>query len=187
MNKLIESIEENPVIAAVKNTEDMDAALGSPVSTIFLIHADIFNIKELVNKISASGKNVFIHIDFLEGIGKDLKAVEYLANDIKPDGIITTRIANVKFAKEKGIFVVQRFFLIDSQSYNTMITSIHSNPPDMIEIMPAVMPGIIKKACGETDLPIIAGGLIESKKDIIEILNAGALGASTGKKELWML
>jgi glycerol uptake operon antiterminator len=187
MNRLIDKIEENPVIAAIKNPEDTDAAIGSPVSTIFLIHADIFNVKELVARISASGKSVFIHIDFLEGIGKDLKAVEYLANEVKPDGIITTRNANVKYAKEKGIFVVQRFFLIDSQSYETMITSIRSNPPDMIEIMPAVMPGVIKKACGETDLPIIAGGLIDSKKDIIDILNAGALGASTGKKELWLL
>jgi glycerol uptake operon antiterminator len=34
-------------------------------------------------------------------------------------------------------------------------------------------------------MPVIAGGLIESKEDVIEILNAGALAISTGKKVLW--
>ena len=55
----------------------------------------------------------------------------------------------------------------------------------MIEIMPAVMPGVIRRFKQEISLPVIAGGLIDSKEDIIDILKAGALGVSTGKKELW--
>lgn len=187
MDKVIEKIEENPVIAAVREEEDTDDAAASHVTTVFLLHADIFNIKYLVDKIKTHGKNVFIHIDFLEGIGRDHRAIDYIAEVINPDGIITTRSSHIKYAKEKGIFTIQRFFLVDSQSYETAIRTVQSVQPDMIEVMPAVMPGIVKKICKDVSLPVIAGGLIDSKEDIIGILRSGALGVSTGKKELWVL
>jgi len=57
----------------------------------------------------------------------------------------------------------------------------------MIEIMPGVMPKIIKRIAGKVSIPVIAGGLIDNSEDISELLKAGALGASTGKKELWVL
>jgi glycerol uptake operon antiterminator len=53
--------------------------------------------------------------------------------------------------------------------------------------MPAVMPDVISNIVAQTEMPVIAGGLISSKKDIIEVLKAGAIGASTGKRELWSL
>ena len=59
--------------------------------------------------------------------------------------------------------------------------------PDMVELMPAAMPHVIKKICGVLEFPVIAGGLIESKEDIMDVLNAGALGVSTGRQELWKL
>jgi glycerol uptake operon antiterminator len=34
-------------------------------------------------------------------------------------------------------------------------------------------------------MPVIAGGLIETRNDIIEVLQSGCIAASTGKKELW--
>jgi len=51
--------------------------------------------------------------------------------------------------------------------------------------MPAVMPNVIRRFKKEITIPVIAGGLIDSKEDIIDILKAGALGVSTGKKDLW--
>ena len=39
----------------------------------------------------------------------------------------------------------------------------------------------------EVRVPIIAGGLIQTKKDIIESLSAGAMAISTTKQELWTL
>ncbi|MBZ4645937.1 MAG: glycerol uptake operon antiterminator [Petroclostridium sp.] len=189
MNKIeiIEKIEENPIIAAIRKEEDVDIAVTSQVTTVFLLHADIFNIKSLVDRVKNGNKSVFIHIDFLEGIGRDYKAIDYISKVIGPDGIISTKSSSIKYAQEKGIFTIQRFFLIDSLSYETTIKTVQSIQPDMIEIMPGVMPGIIKRINCQLSCPVIAGGLIDSKEDIIEILKAGALGASTGKKELWIL
>lgn len=102
----------------------------------------------LINTTKDAGKNVFIHIDFLEGIGKDHKAIDYIIEVIKPNGIIGTNSNHIKYAKEKGIFTIQRFFLIDSLSYQTTIKTAQSIHPDMIEIMPGVMPGIIERKIG---------------------------------------
>ena len=185
--ELIEKIEENPVIAAVRKEEDIEYAVNTPVTTIFLLKSDIFSIERDVQRIRQNNKNVFIHMELLEGIGKDNKAMDYIAEVVNPSGIITTRISQVKYAKEKGICAIQRFFLVDSQSYETAIKSVHVVKPDMVEIMPAVMPGIISRFCKDVYLPVIAGGLIDNKEDMLEALKAGALGISTGKRELWEL
>lgn len=187
MNDFIGKIEQNPIIAAIRNEEDIEDAVDAEVGTIFLLQADIFNIQSLVNKVKAHGKNVFVHMDFLEGIGKDHKAIDYIARIVKPDGIISTKSNHIKYAKQEGIFTIQRFFLVDSLSYETTIHAVQTIQPDMIEIMPGVIPGVIKRINNQLSVPIIAGGLIVNKQDIIDILKAGALGVSTGKKELWSL
>jgi len=180
-------IESNPVIAAVQNIEDVDTAVGSQVGMIILMCANIMNAGEMVEKIRNSGKLVIIHMDFLEGIGRDQKAVEYVATVLCPDGIISTRNSHIKHAKQCGIFAVQRFFLIDNKSYETALSSVKANKPDMIEIMPGVMPTVIKRITKDLSIPVIAGGLISTKQDIMEALQAGAIAASTGKKYLWEL
>lgn len=184
---IIERVELNPVIAAVQNEDDLEIAINSQVNTIFLLCADIFNAQSLVNRIKSAGKSAFIHIDFLEGIGKDAKAIDYIIQVIQPDGVISTKSSHIKIAKEKGMFTIQRFFLIDNKSYEMTTKSVKSIQPDMIEIMPGVMPGVIQRITRQLSIPVIAGGLISSKQDIMEVLKAGALGASTGKKDLWEL
>ena len=55
----------------------------------------------------------------------------------------------------------------------------------MIEIMPGIIPKIIKSLAAEINTPIIAGGLIETEAEISSVLEAGATAISTGNKELW--
>ncbi len=184
---LIDRIEENPIIAAIRSEKDLKAAMDSNVSTIFLLHADIFNINFLVDSVKNNGKSVFVHMDFLEGIGRDKKALEYIVSNVKPDGIISTRSSHIKYAKEKGIFSIQRFFMVDSLSYETTIKTVKSFQPDMIEIMPAVIPRVITRICEKVSVPVIGGGLVVTKKDVIDVLKCGAIGVSTGKQELWDL
>jgi len=187
LSDIISRIYENPIIAALRREEDLPDALKSNVNVIFILHADIFNINHLVDSIKSAGKRALIHIDFLEGLGRDDKALDYIVEVVKPDGIISTRNTQIKHAMDKGIFTIQRFFLVDSMSFDTTIKSLHSLKPDMIEILPGVMPSVVKRIASHVSLPIIVGGLIDSKEDIISALNAGAIGTSVGKKELWEL
>ncbi|NLN64268.1 MAG: glycerol-3-phosphate responsive antiterminator [Clostridiaceae bacterium] len=184
-NKLLQRIEENPIIAAVRNEMDIQEAVLSPVSTIFLLQADIFNIQNMVDRIKDAGKSVIIHIDFLDGIGRDNRAMDYICEVIQPHGIISTKNSSIRYAMSKNMFTIQRIFLIDSLSYENSIRTAQSTHPDMVEVMPGIMPKVIRRISRQLHMPVIAGGLIESKEDVIEILNAGALAISTGKKVLW--
>jgi glycerol uptake operon antiterminator len=187
MNGIIGRLGENPIIADVRDESDLDTALESGVNIVFILKADIFNIVAMVERIRRRGKEAFVHLDFLEGLGKDHKAIDYIAENIKPDGIITTSSSHVKYAKQKGLFTIQRFFMVDSLSYETTIKTVGSVCPDMVEIMPGVIPGVLGRLNEVVKIPVIAGGLVTSKDDIIQILKAGAIGVSTARKELWLL
>ena len=90
-----------------------------------------------------------------------------------------------KIAKELDLFTIQRLFIIDNLSLETGITSINSIRPNAMEILPGMMPKIIKQVKNEVKVPVIAGGLINDKEDVIESLKAGALGVSTSKEIIW--
>lgn len=53
--------------------------------------------------------------------------------------------------------------------------------------MPGVMPKVIRQMAETLSVPVIAGGLISDKEDIIAALDAGAASISTTKEELWFL
>lgn len=186
-SEIIACIEDNPIIAAIRDEKDLDEALSSQISTIFLIHADIFNIKGMVDRVKEAGKLVLIHMDFLEGIGRDNRAIDYICEVIKPDGIISTKSSHIKYAMSKGMFAVQRVFLIDSQSYDISVKTAQSIHPDMLEVLPGIMPDILRRISKQVPMPVIAGGFIESKEDIMSTLGAGAIAVSTGRNNLWVL
>ena len=182
------NIEDFPIIAAVRGTEDFLEAVGSPCDIIFLLSTNILTLRsELARVRGAEGgedKKIFIHIDMADGIGKDSAGLEYLYR-LGVDGIISTRSNLIKAAKETGLMTVQRYFIMDSKSVATAFESIKSAKPDMIEIMPGLMTRQITNFVSNTDVPVIAGGLIETKDDVISALSAGASAISTSRTELW--
>ena len=172
----------NPVIAAIRKDSDFENAVQSRANLIFMLKADVMTIGKLVS--NKKDKKVFVHIDMAEGVGKDRKGIELLKS-MGVDGIITTKNHLVYNAKEQGLYTVQRFFIIDSASVNTALESVNNTKPDFAEVLPASLPKIIKKFTEQTNVPIIAGGLLEEKADIIQALSAGAQAVSTTRKELW--
>ncbi len=186
-NKFYTMIYQNPIIAAINDLNNIDLAIQSPCNVVFLLKGDISNITSMVEKFKNAGKCVFVHIDLIEGFSKDATSLKYYHDSIKPDGIITTRSNLIKIAKNNGIFIIQRLFALDSLSLASGIESLHSTKPDAIEILPGIIPKVIKEIHGQTKIPVIAGGLIRDKEDVIGSLNAGALGISTSKKEIWYM
>ena len=47
------------------------------------------------------------------------------------------------------------------------------------------MPRIIQKFSQKTHVPIIAGGLISEKEDVINALDAGAIAISSTNQQVW--
>lgn len=186
-SKLIAVIQRNPIIAAVNNLEMLEPAIASPCKLIFLLTSNIINIKDIVDKCKKSDKYILVHLDLVDGLSRDEYAMKYISEYIKPDGIITTRSNLVRIAKDNGIFAIQRLFILDSMSLDTGIKSIHSTKPEAIEILPGIMPKAIKRIHAETQIPLIAGGLIIDKEDAIASLGAGAIGISTSNKSVWYM
>lgn len=178
------NIEKNPIIAAVRTESALKAALRCPAKTIFLLHASILNLHDVARDCKASGKQIFLHIDLAEGLGKDAAGLRYVSN-LGVDGIISTRANLIRTAKECGLKTVQRFFIVDSQSIATATDSALAVCPDLLEVMPGVVPKIIEQFCANLTIPVIAGGLIETKEDVIRAIKAGAAGISTTKEALW--
>lgn len=185
MNEILQSIRQKPVIAALRDFKLLDAALSSSISTIFYLNSDIFKLPSLTEKAKKCDKHVFFHLEFIEGLGRDRPAVRYLAQVAKPDGIITTRANSIRDAKDEGLLTIQRFFMVDTQSYDTAIKNIEVSKPDIIELMPGIMPQIISRMVSDTKIPVIAGGLITSKDEAFLAMQAGAFAISTGMQSLW--
>ena len=176
--------ENYPIIPAVRTDADLDCALSSDVEAIFLIASDIMTVADVAKRTHEHGKLLFVHMDFTEGLSKDASGVHYLAA-MGIDGVISTRSGVIAAAKKLGVTCIQRFFMVDSRSVDTALDSIRHLSPDMIEIMPAIAYKSISHIRNHTRIPIIAGGLIDSKDEIFSALGAGATMVSTGRHELW--
>ena len=181
---LKDCLERSPIIAAV-NKKNFKAALMSPCELIFFLSASLLDVENYINEAHKVGKKIFIHIDFADGIGKDRAGVEFLAN-LKADGIISTRAQIIRCAKDLNILTVQRFFALDTKGLDSISDMLENVNPDLIEIMPGVVYKAIKRFCNYS-IPVIAGGLIETKTEVTEALSSGAEAVSTGKIELWSI
>lgn len=178
-------MKSNPVIAAVKDVNNIDDAINSQCEIIFLLCGNIFNLEEIVKRVHEKCKLIFIHVDLIDGFSRDATALKYIHERIKPDGIISTKNSQLKAAKELGMLTVQRLFIIDSLSIDSTVKSSSIVNPDAIEIMPGIMPRITRKLCTKLDVPIIVGGLISESMDVEKAIESGALGVSTSSKQLW--
>ena len=183
--KFIEYMKDSPVIAAVKDESRLESAVNSDCKIIFILCGSIFNLKKMVDAVKEKGKMVFIHIDLIDGFSKDATALNYIHQEIKPDGIISTKNSQLKTAKQLGLLTVQRLFIIDSLSIDTTVKASMSINPDAVEIMPGIMPRITKKLSDQLSVPVIVGGLISEKEDIDNAVKSGAKGVSSSDCNLW--
>lgn len=178
-------IQDHPIIAAVKNEDELDRALTSECRVIFLLFGSLLNIDTLVARVKEKEKAVIVHIDFVEGLsGKEI-AVDFLQKYCYPDGIISTKGTLIKRAKKLGMVTVHRIFILDSLSADNISTVLESSDPDYVEILPGIIPRVIREVCGRTPTPVITGGLIKTKEEVINDLNAGAIAVSTSCPEVW--
>ena len=182
-----EAIENTPIIPAIKDEESLEQCLKSDACVIFVLFGDICNIAEIVERIKAEGKLAMVHMDLIAGLGSKEVSVDYIKERTKADGIITTKPMLAKHARELGLATVLRFFIIDSMALSNLSKQTREARPDCIEVLPGVMPKIIRKITGENKTPLIAGGLISDKEDVCNALDAGAVAVSSTNAKIWFL
>lgn len=184
LSEMVDCLEQNPVIAAI-GEDKWEAALASPAQVLFYLTADLMTVRERIAQAHREEKLLLVHIDLAEGIGKDRAGIRFLA-DCGVDGIISTKAQLIRYAKEQGLLTVQRFFALDSKGMESIEEMLRNTNPHLMEIMP----GVIGKAIlrfSQGCVPVIAGGLVQTKQEVTEALSCGATAVSTGQQALWHL
>lgn len=187
MDDINELLAANPIIAALPHMITAEKVSLANVEVVFILSGSISEIHNRVRLLKELGKKVFIHADLIEGLAKDTAAVQYIQREIKPHGILSTRSNLLRHGKDLGLLTVQRIFMIDSLSLESGIKMVKNYQPDFVEVMPGIVPRAILELRHKIDQPIIAGGMVTNKTDVIQALKAGAIAVSTSKQELWNL
>lgn len=182
--QILECLACNPVIAAIRDDRWEDA-LQSPAQVLFYLSAEVLTAPQRIAQAHEAGKILLIHADLAEGIGKDRAGLRYLAQ-CGADGILSTKAQLIRYAKELGLITVQRFFALDSRGMESIDEMLRTSNPHLMEIMPGVIGKAIRRFSAGP-IPVIAGGLLQTKAEVTEALRCGATAVSTGDKQLWYI
>lgn len=183
-HKLIGLLEQSPVIPAVKDETALTRAAGCESRVLFLLGGDLLTIPGWIARTHEAGKQAVVHIDLVNGLAPKEVAVDWLLHQ-GADGILSTRPHLIRRGRELGLLTVLRVFAIDSKAVGNLQKETEMVTPDVIEILPGTLPKVIEKLSRRLPIPLIAGGLMAEKEDILSALAAGALCVSSSEDSLW--
>lgn len=189
--EFVEIIEAAPVVAAIKDDIGLEMCLRSDVDAVFILYGDICTIADIVAKVKEAGKTAMVHMDLITGLSPKDISTDFIRKYTLADGIITTKGNLIAHAKEIGLATVLRYFVLDSMALINIERQSHHNresQPDMIEILPGIIvPKMIRKICAMSKVPVICGGLIQEKEDVMNALSSGAAAISTTSPDVWFM
>lgn len=186
--KFYDAIEASPVIAAIKNMNGLDRCCKlDEIKVVFVLFGDVCTISDIVKRAKEANKITIVHMDLIQGLDSKEIAVDFIKKNTLADGIISTKPSMIKRGKELSLFTVLRIFVLDSMTFDNIKKHQMTVQPDFIEILPGTMPKTIKRICEQIKTPIIAGGLISDKEDVMMALSAGAISVSTTSHDVWLM
>lgn len=177
--------QNQKILPAAAKIKDFEKLMISNYEYIILLDSHISQLQSLIQLANRHGKKVLLHVDLIQGLRSDEYAAEFLCQTIKPAGLISTRTSVVAVAKKKSLIAIQRIFLLDQHALNTSYRLLQTFKPDYIEVLPGVIPHIIQEVAEKTQVPVLAGGLIRTKEEVRQALDAGAVAVTTSSEKIW--
>jgi glycerol uptake operon antiterminator len=180
-------LAETPIIPAVRSPEFLTQAVSAQGRIVYLLCGDPENIEEMAAMVNEKGKTAIVNLDLISGFQRDAAAVTYLAHR-GLHGIISTHPEPLRAARKMNMFAIERTFLLDSAALQSALRSIEQFRQDAVEVLPAIVaPHLIRKVrCSHPDLPIIAGGLITTFREIEDLIAWGVSSVSVSDRALWL-
>ena len=169
-----------PVLLAVSQVKDFEKFLKSSLSTCILMDLHINLLPGMIRSAHSAGKKVFLHADLLRGVSADEFGCEYICQQLKADGVISTKTRILETARRNGAAIILRLFLIDTKSLR----------PDCVELLPGLACEVIprlKKRMASMDMrevSFLCGGLIRTPEQIRRCLDAGACAVTLSDAKL---
>jgi glycerol uptake operon antiterminator len=187
--KTLESLlEQSRIIPAVRAPELLSKATAAASKIVYLLCGTPENIGEMAAQANACGKVPIVNLDLVSGFARDAAAIEFLSRrGIR--GIISTHQVPLRAARGLGLFAIQRTFLLDSAALQSSLRSIAQTRLDAIEVLPAIVaPYLVRELNREhSTLPVIAGGLVQSLRQIQDLIDQGVNSVSVGNPDYWLV
>lgn len=173
------------ILPASANMREFEKFLQSDYQIGVFLEMHIAQLKNVAKMAKEYNKKMIYHVDLIQGIKNDEYATEYICQEYKPYGLISTKSNVIQKAKQKGVKSVQRMFLIDSHALEKSYKLVERTRPDYIEVLPGIMPWMIQEVKERLQIPILAGGLIRTKEEVEQAIKAGAEAITTSNTHLW--
>ncbi len=173
------------ILPAFSTMREFERFLESDYEVGIFLELHVSQLKHAAKMAKDRGKKMIYHVDLIQGLKSDEHATEYICQEYKPFGLISTKSNVIRKSKQKGVLSIQRMFLIDSHALEKSCQLVERIQPDYIEIMPGVVPWMLTELKERLGIGIFAGGLIRTAKDIEIALEAGAEAITTSDPELW--
>jgi glycerol uptake operon antiterminator len=178
-------VMDQKILPACSNMKDFERFLKSPYQIGVFLEMHIAQLKNVSGMAQAHGKKMLYHVDMIQGIKSDDYSTEFICQEYKPYGLISTKSNVIIKARQKGVLAVQRVFLLDSHALEKSYKLLQKTQPDYIEVLPGAMPQLITEVSEEVGIPLFAGGFIRSVEDVESALKAGAVAVTTSQKNIW--
>lgn len=175
----------NHILPAIRSMKDMEKFFKMDYERCVLLDTHIGHLQGILEQMKKHQKEVMLHIDLIKGLSNDEAAVEYVIQQYKPHGIISTKSKIIKRAKKLNTLTILRVFILDSTALSRSIELIKQSDPDLVEVLPGVATKVIKEISDKTGKRIIAGGLINSKEEIDLAIESGAQYVTSSDIAIW--
>ncbi len=184
---LTQLLEQTRIIPAVRSPEVLIPAATAPGKIVYFLCGNPENLPQMVDVVVSNGKVAIVNLDLVSGLSRDSEAIGFLARR-KVQGIISTHLEPLRAARHLGLFAIERTFLLDSAALQSSLRSIEQFIPDAIEVLPAVVaPRMVAKLRASCpDLPVVAGGLVQTLRELEDLVQQGAAAVSVSESSLWV-
>jgi len=180
-------LEATPVIPAVRSPESLAEAVRAQGKIVYFLCGDPELLPEMTKVVRDAGKIAFVNLDLVQGLTRDATAVAYLAHH-GIGGIASTHQDPLCAARSSGLFTIDRTFLLDSAGLQTALRWIDRTQQDAVEVLPAVVaPHLVRQLRDPSrDIPVMAGGLINTFREIEELRAQGVISVTVSNTALWL-
>jgi glycerol uptake operon antiterminator len=189
--EVVETLEsllgQSRIIPAVRDPQHLSLATAAASKVLYLLCGTPENIGDMASQASASGKVPIVNLDLVSGFARDAAAIEFMSRrGIR--GIISTHQLPLRAARGLGLFAIQRTFLLDSAALESSLRSIEQTRLDAVEVLPAIVaPYLVRELNRKSSvLPVIAGGLVQSLRQIQDLIDQGVNSVSVGNPDYWL-
>lgn len=182
-NAMMKHFEDNPVILGMNAWSDFPLVEKNESQIVFLLFGTISDIDDIIRRLKQMGKLVFVNIDMVDGFASKNSVVDFI-KATEADGVLSAKPHILRYAHDKGLLTVHRFFILDSASWRNIEKQLEISKADIINITPG-WTKVVRWTVERYNVPVVASGLVCDKETVIDNLKAGAIAICTTNHDIW--